>query len=168
MQWIHQKTVSPEKSDLISLPGDLERTLMFDFLPLGVGEINGLNTRFHLYSVPGQVGLKERRSFQLKGTDGVIFVADSQKERLEENLESMEELKRNLKLRGYSIEEIPFVIQYNKRDLPNALSVAELRAALNKHNAPDFEATAAEGKGVYESFKTITKSIIHVLKGGEL
>lgn len=168
LQWVYQQTVGPEKSDLFSLPGDVERTLFFDFLPLNVGEIRGFKTRFHLYTVPGQVVYDASRKLILKGLDGVVFVADSQAERMEENLQSMENLKKNLEQQGYDINDIPLVLQYNKRDLPNALGVAELRSALNKYNSPDFEGTASEGKGVFESLRTVSKSIINVLKGGDL
>jgi signal recognition particle receptor subunit beta len=168
LQWVYQKTSGPEKSELFSLPGDVERTLFFDFLPLNVGEIGGFKTRFHLYTVPGQVVYDASRKLILKGLDGVVFVADSQNERLEENIQSMENLKKNLDQQGYDIGDIPLVIQYNKRDLPNAVPVSELRTALNKYNSVDFEGTASEGVGVFESLRTVSKSIINVLKGGDL
>lgn len=166
VQWIYQHTAQDQKSKLIALNTDVERTLFFDFLPMNLGDIRGYNTRFHLYSVPGQVVYDASRKLILKGLDGVIFVADSQAERMEENLESLRNLERNLEAQGYDINEIPLVFQYNKRDLPSSLSVAEMRAQLNRYNAPDFEATANEGKGVLEAFKTVSKSIINVLKGG--
>lgn len=168
LQWVYQKTVAPDKSDLFSLPGDVERTLFFDFLPLNVGDIRGFKTRFHLYTVPGQVVYDASRKLILKGLDGVIFVADSQNERMEENMQSMENLKKNLDQQGYDIKDIPLVLQYNKRDLPNAVSVAELRSSLNKYNSLDFEGTAFEGRGVFESLRTVSKAIINVLKGGDL
>lgn len=168
LQWVYHQTQGAEKSDLFSLPGDVERTLFFDFLPLNVGDIRGFKTRFHLYTVPGQVVYDASRKLILKGLDGVVFVADSQAERMEENLQSMENLKKNLEQQGYDIKEIPLVIQYNKRDLPNALPVSELRTALNKYNSLDFEGTASEGKGVFEALRTVSKSIINVLKGGDL
>lgn len=168
LQWVYQKTQNPEKSDLFSLPGDAERTLFFDFLPLNVGEIQGFKTRFHLYTVPGQVVYDASRKLILKGLDGLVFVADSQEERMEENIQAMANLERNLAQQGYGITEVPMVIQYNKRDLPNALPIGQLRAALNKYNTPEFEGTASEGKGVFESLKTVSKSIINVLKGGEI
>ncbi|MGE4130172.1 MAG: ATP/GTP-binding protein [Bdellovibrionales bacterium] len=168
LQWVYQQTASPEKSELFSLPGDVERTLFFDFLPLNIGEIRGFKTRFHLYTVPGQVVYDASRKLILKGLDGVVFVADSQAERMEENLQSMENLKKNLDQQGYDISDIPLVLQYNKRDLPNALAVSELRSALNKYNSADFEGTASEGVGVFESLRTVSKSIINVLKGGDL
>lgn len=166
LQWVYQHTAQEQKSKLVALNTDVERTLFFDFLPLNVGEIRGYKTRFHLYSVPGQVVYDASRRLILRGLDGVVFVADSQVERMEENLESLRNLERNLELQGYDIREIPLVIQYNKRDLPNAASVRELRTHLNLYNSPEFEATASEGKGVTESLKTISKSIINVLRGG--
>ena len=168
LQWVYHKTNTQEKSDLIELPTDVERTLFFDFLPIEVGQIRGFNTRFHLYTVPGQVVYDASRKLILKGLDGVIFVADSQEERMEENLQSLEDLKNNMALQGYSIEELPLVIQYNKRDLSSALPLAKLRNSLNLHNSPDFEATAKNGQGVFESLKTLSKSIITVLKGGNV
>jgi signal recognition particle receptor subunit beta len=166
LQWVYQKTMGDQKSKLVALNTDVERTLFFDFLPMNVGDIRGYNTRFHLYTVPGQVVYDASRKLILKGLDGLIFVADSQTERMEENLESLRNLEKNLEAQGYDINEIPLVFQYNKRDLPNSASLAELRTQLNLYNAPDFEATASEGKGVIESFKTVSKSIINVLKGG--
>ncbi|MDC0980336.1 ADP-ribosylation factor-like protein [Bdellovibrionales bacterium] len=168
LQWVYHKTTGQEQSDLVELPTDVERTMFFDFLPMNIGEIRGFQTRFHLYTVPGQVVYDASRKLILKGLDGVIFVADSQAERMEENIQALENLEKNLEQQGYNINEIPLVIQYNKRDLPNALPVAELRRALNKFNAPDFESTAREGTGVFESLKTISKSIVTVLKGGDL
>ena len=166
LQWVYQHTAQEQKSKLVALNTDIERTLFFDFLPLNVGEIRGYKTRFHLYSVPGQVVYDASRKLILKGLDGVVFVADSQVERMEENLESLRNLQRNLETQGYDIREIPLVVQYNKRDLPNAASIREMRTHLNLYNSPEFEATASEGKGVTESLKTISKSIINVLKGG--
>lgn len=168
MQWVYNEVVGKDKTELFSLPTDVERTLFFDFLPLNVGEIRGFETRFHLYTVPGQVVYDSLRRPLIRGLDGVVFVADSQAERMEENIQSLENLEKNLESQGYNLAEIPLVIQYNKRDLPNALPVSDLRTALNRFNAPDFEGMAAQGKGVMESFKTVSKSIITVLKGGDL
>jgi signal recognition particle receptor subunit beta len=167
LQWVYHQTQG-QKSELFELPTDVERTLFFDFLPLELGKIRDYQTRFHLYTVPGQVVYDASRKLIMKGLDGVIFVADSQAERMEENLQSLQNLETNLKKQGYDINEVPLVFQYNKRDLPNALPLAELRKNLNKFNAPDFEGTAAEGKGVFEALKSVSKSIITVLKGGEL
>lgn len=166
IQWVYQKTAEDQKSKLVALNTDIERTLFFDFLPLNVGDIRGFKTRFHLYTVPGQVVYDASRKLILKGLDGVIFVADSQIERMDENLEALRNLERNLEQQGYDIREIPLIMQYNKRDLPNVASLAELRSALNPYNAPEIESCASEGKGVFESLKTVSKSIIHVLKGG--
>lgn len=166
IQWVYQKTADDQKSKLVALNTDIERTIFFDFLPMQFGEIRGFNTRFHLYSVPGQVVYDASRKLILKGLDGIVFVADSQTERMEENLEAMNNLKINLEQQGNNIKDIPLVIQYNKRDLPNSAGMEELRARLNPYNAPEFEAVASEGKGVFESLKTLSKSIVHVLKGG--
>lgn len=167
VQWIYHNTAEDQKSKLTPLDLETERTLFFDFLPLNVGEIRGYKTRFHLYTVPGQVVYDASRKLILKGLDGVVFVADSQEERMEENLESLRNLELNLQQQGYDINKVPLVIQYNKRDLPNALPLPELRARLNKYNATEFEATANDGHGVFESLKSISKSIITVLKGGQ-
>jgi len=166
IQWIYQKTATDQKSKLIALNTNNERTLFFDFLPMFLGDINGYKVRFHLYTVPGQVVYDASRKLILKGLDGVIFVADSQRERMEENIESFKNLKTNLKQQGYDIEKVPLVIQYNKRDLDNAVPIQELRLALNEYNIPDFEAVAAQGEGVMETFKTISKKIVAILKGG--
>lgn len=166
LQWVYQHTAQEQRSKLVALNTDIERTLFFDFLPLNIGEIRGYKTRFHLYTVPGQVIYDASRKLILKGLDGVVFVADSQAERMEENIQAFRNLERNLEAQGYDIREVPLVIQYNKRDLPSAASTKELRAALNLYNSPEFEATASEGKGVIESLKTVSKSIINVLKGG--
>jgi mutual gliding-motility protein MglA len=167
IQWIYQKTAGENKSELMTFNTNPERTLFFDFLPMNVGEIRGLQTRFHLYTVPGQVVYDASRKLILKGLDGVIFVADSQLERMDENIEAFKNLEKNLEQQGYDIRRVPLVIQYNKRDLPNVAPLAELRAALNRYNAPDFEATASIGRGVMETLKTVSKSIITTLKGGD-
>lgn len=166
MQWVFAQTNPDQKSKLMNMNTETERTLFFDFLPLELGEIRGFKTRFHLYTVPGQVVYDASRKLILKGLDGVIFVADSQRERMEENIEAMNNLKTNLEQQGYDIKEIPLIVQYNKRDLPNVASMAELRKSLNLYNAPEFEAKANEGVGVFESLKSVSKSIINVLKGG--
>ncbi len=168
VKWIYQNLQSDQKSKLMALNEEVERTFMFDFLPLEVGEIRGFKTRFHLYSVPGQIVFDETRRLVLQGIDGVVFVADSQADRMGENLQSFENLEKNLRQQGYNIHEIPLVLQYNKRDLPNALPLEELRAALNKYNSPEVEACAFQGQGVLETFKTVSKSIIQVLKGASV
>lgn len=166
LQHVYAKSQPDQKSNLMNLNTETERTLFFDFLPLELGEIRGFKTRFHLYTVPGQVVYDASRKLILKGLDGVIFVADSQRERMEENIEALNNLKTNLDQQGYNIREIPLIMQYNKRDLGNVASLAELRKALNLYNSPEFEAKAHEGVGVFESLNSVSKSIINVLKGG--
>ncbi len=168
IQWVYAKSIAEDKSELVEIPTEVERTLFFDFLPLEVGEIRGFKTRFHLYTVPGQVVYDASRKLILKGVDGIIFVADSQAERMDDNLQFLANLEKNLEQQGTDINTIPLAIQYNKRDLPNALPIAELRSALNRFNAPDFEGRAHEGAGVFEALKTTSKAIITTLKGGEI
>jgi signal recognition particle receptor subunit beta len=151
---------------MISLATETERTLFFDFLPLSLGEIRGFKTRFHLYTVPGQVFYDASRKLILKGVDGVIFVADSQIERMEANEESLENLRSNLAEQGYVLEKVPFVLQYNKRDLPNVASVEELRALLNTLHVPEFEAVARTGIGVFDTLKSTAKLVLTELKRG--
>lgn len=164
LQYIYKKTKPEAKGKMISLATETERTLFFDFLPLSLGDIRGFKTRFHLYTVPGQVFYDASRKLILKGVDGVVFVADSQYERSDANVESFENLKDNLSEQGYNIDTLPYVIQYNKRDLPNAASVSELRQALNPKNVPDFEAVASTGQGVFETLKAIAKLVLVELK----
>ena len=166
LQLVYQKTAPEAKGKMISLATETERTLFFDFLPLALGEIRGFKTRFHLYTVPGQVFYDASRKLILKGVDGVVFVADSQEERLDANIESMENLKDNLEEQGYQLEKLPFVIQYNKRDLPNVTTVDELRNLLNPDSVPDFEACATTGEGVFETLKAVAKLILVDLKKG--
>jgi len=168
MQWIYKQLQELQKSELFTLPTDTERTLFFDFLPLEVGKINGYNVRFHLYTVPGQVVYEASRRLILKGLDGIIFVADSQEERLSENKRSFEGLKANLERQGYDYKKLPIAIQYNKRDLPNAMSVKDLRLELNQDTFPDFESRAHEGVGVFETLKEVSQQIIASLKSGKL
>ncbi len=168
VQWVYTRTTGQGETRMQAFNANTERTLFFDFLPMDVGEIRGLKTRFHLYTVPGQVVYDSSRKLIMKGLDGVVFVADSQIERMEENLEALRNLEKNLDQQGYDIRRVPLVIQYNKRDLPNITPLAEMRAALNRVNAPDFEAVASTGKGVMETLRTISKTIVTTLKGGEL
>jgi mutual gliding-motility protein MglA len=166
LQYVYQKTAPDAKGKMISLATETERTLFFDFLPLALGEIRGFKTRFHLYTVPGQVFYDASRKLILKGVDGVVFVADSQEERYEANIESMDNLRINLSEQGYDLDKIPFVIQYNKRDLPNVLPIDELRQELNMQAVPDFEACASTGEGVFETLKSVAKLILIDLKKG--
>lgn len=166
LQYVYQKTAPEAKGKMISLATETERTLFFDFLPLALGEIRGFKTRFHLYTVPGQVFYDASRKLILKGVDGVVFVADSQEERMEANIESLDNLGINLKEQGYDLEKIPFVVQYNKRDLPNIVALDELRQELNPREVPEFEACAATGEGVFETLKAVAKLILIDLKKG--
>jgi signal recognition particle receptor subunit beta len=131
LQYIYNKTNPDAKGKMISLATETERTLFFDFLPLSLGEIRGFKTRFHLYTVPGQVFYDASRKLILKGVDGIVFVADSQIERAEANAEAMQNLYDNMAEYSYDLTKMPFVVQYNKRDLPNAAPIRELQAALN-------------------------------------
>ena len=164
LQYIYNKTAEESKGKMISLATETERTLFFDFLPLALGEIRGFKTRFHLYTVPGQVFYDASRKLILKGVDGVVFVADSQEERFDANIESMENLRDNLAEQGFDIEKIPFVVQYNKRDLPNVSSVEELSKLLNPRKVPEHEACAMTGEGVFETLKAVAKLVLNDLK----
>jgi len=164
LQYVYAKTNPEAKGKMISLATETERTLFFDFLPLSLGEIRGFKTRFHLYTVPGQVFYDASRKLILKGVDGVVFVADSQVERMEANLESLDNLRLNLKEQGTELEKLPFVVQYNKRDLPNAAPLEEMRQLLNPMKAPDFEATAHNGAGVFETLKAVARGVLNDLK----
>jgi len=166
LQYIYKRTNPDAKGKMISLATETERTLFFDFLPLSLGEIRGFKTRFHLYTVPGQVFYDASRKLILKGVDGVIFVADSQLERMEANQESLDNLRTNLAEHGYSLDKMPYVIQYNKRDLPNALPLDELRQILNPLGLLDFEASARTGQGVFETLKAVSKLVLTELKRG--
>jgi signal recognition particle receptor subunit beta len=167
LQYVYQKTAPDAKGKMISLATETERTLFFDFLPLALGEIRGFKTRFHLYTVPGQVFYDASRKLILKGVDGVVFVADSQEERNDANIESLDNLRANLKEQGYDLDKLPYVIQYNKRDLPSAMSIEEMRRDLNPTNVLEYEACATTGEGVFETLKAIAKLILIDLKKGK-
>jgi len=164
LQYIYSKMDPSNRGKLISLATETERTLFFDFLPLELGTIRGFKTRFHLYTVPGQVFYDASRKLILRGADGVIFVADSQVERMESNIESLENLEGNLAEQKLRLETMPFVQQYNKRDLPNIVPVEELQAALNPRNVPWYEACAPKGLGVFETLKALAKQVLIELK----
>jgi len=166
LQFIYAKTNAAAKGRLISLATETERTLFFDFLPLSLGEIKGFKTRFHLYTVPGQVFYDASRKLILKGVDGVVFTADSQIARMEANLESVDNLRLNLAEHGFDLDKIPYVIQYNKRDLPNISPVDELRQMLNTRGVPEFLAIASRGIGVFDTLKSIAKLVLLELKKG--
>jgi len=166
LQYVYDKTNDKARGKMISLATETDRTLFFDFLPLDLGTVRGFKTRFHLYTVPGQVFYDASRKLILKGVDGVVFVADSQIERMEANVESVENLRTNLGEQGYNLDKIPYVIQYNKRDLPNAAPMEELRNLLNPRKVLDFEAVAPKGDGVYDTLKAVAKLILTELKKG--
>jgi mutual gliding-motility protein MglA len=163
LEYIYSRVSPDTKGKMISLATETERTLFFDFLPIDLGEIRGFKTRFHLYTVPGQVYYNASRKLILKGVDGIIFVADSQRERGEANIEAMHNLYENLESYGYDLQKLPFAIQYNKRDLANALPLDDLRAQINPMRVPDFEAVALEGKGVFETLKCVSKMVVKAL-----
>ena len=164
IQWIHEKTRADAKGKLISLATETERTLFFDFLPIELGTIRGFRMRFHLYTVPGQVFYDASRKLILKGVDGVVFVADSQKARMDANVESVSNLHGNLKDQGYDLAKMPYALQLNKRDLPSAVALAELETALRFKDEPVFEAVATNGTGVFETLKSIIKLVLKDLK----
>ena len=162
LQYIYDKSNAAARGKLISLATETDRTLFFDFLPLELGTVRGFKTRFHLYTVPGQVFYDASRKLILKGVDGVIFVADSQVERMDANVEAIENLKLNLKSQGYDLTTIPYVLQLNKRDLPNVASVEEMTKLLIQKNPPEpvVEAVAAKGTGVFETLKSVAKLVL--------
>ncbi|MBI5892808.1 MAG: GTPase domain-containing protein [Deltaproteobacteria bacterium] len=166
LNFIYKKAKPESKGKMISLATETERTLFFDFLPLSLGEIKGFKTRFHLYTVPGQIFYDASRKLILKGVDGIVFVADSQIERMDANIESFENMKTNLNEQGYDLAKIPYVVQYNKRDLSDIASVEELKGLLNVGSVPDFEAVAATGIGVFETLKSVVKLVLAELKKG--
>jgi signal recognition particle receptor subunit beta len=166
LQYIYNKTSPKVKGKMISLATETERTLFFDFLPLSLGEIRGFRTRFHLYTVPGQVFYDASRKLILKGVDGVVFVADSQIERMEANQESLENLRVNLKEQNYDIETIPLVVQYNKRDLPNAAPTTDMSRLLNPLRRPEYLASAPTGQGVFDTLKATARLVLQDLRKG--
>ncbi len=164
LQYIFERTAAESKGQLISLATETDRTLFFDFLPLELGQIRGFRTRFHLYTVPGQVFYNASRKLILKGVDGIIFVADSQLERMESNIESLENLRVNLKEQGYNINTVPYVMQYNKRDLKNIVSAEKMQRMLNPMYVPWFEAVALSGVGIFDTLKACAKMVLNELR----
>ena len=164
LQYIYGQTAPDSKGKMISLTGDTERTLFFDFLPLNIGEIRGFKTRFHLYTVPGQHFYDASRKLVLKGVDGIVFVADSQVDRMEENIDSLKSLDTNLREQGYDMHHLPFIFQYNKRDVDNPVPVPVMREQLNKFGAKEIEAVAVDGVGVFDTLKEISKAILKALR----
>jgi len=167
LEIVHQKAPEEHKGDLTSISTDGDRTLFFDFMPLDLGKIAGMQTKFQLYTVPGQVYYNSTRKLVLQGVDGVIFVADSQPDKLQENIESYENLIENLAEYGKDLADLPHVIQYNKRDLPNAMSVEDLDRAMNKFGVPTFEAVANTGEGVFPTLKTLAGMVLESINKAE-
>src|SRR2546421_11114711 len=164
LQFIYDSTAAQAKGKLISLATEADRTLFFDFMPLELGTVRGFKTRFHLYTVPGQVFYEASRKLILKGVDGVVFVADSQEERMDANIESLYNLEENLKAHGYDLMKIPYVLQLNKRDLPNIISQQEIAAELLKKGEPVVEAVASTGGGGFVNFKAVAKQGLSELR----
>jgi signal recognition particle receptor subunit beta len=164
LQYLYSRISADRKGEMISLATKQDRTLFFDFLPLNLGNIFGFSTSFQLYTVPGQVYYNATRRLVLQGADGVVFVADSQAWRREDNVLSYANLKMNLELNGYTIEGIPFIVQYNKRDLSDIADVETLRKEINVLNVPDIESSALKGKGVIETFRMIGKAVLADLR----
>ncbi|MEO5761208.1 MAG: ADP-ribosylation factor-like protein [Vicinamibacteria bacterium] len=167
LQHIYDKSNIGTKGKLISLATETDRTLFFDFLPLELGTVRGFKTRFHLYTVPGQVFYDASRKLILKGVDGVIFVADSQEERMDANIEALDNLVTNLKGQGYDFNSIPYVLQFNKRDLPTALPVEEMKKILCRRTEPIVEACASKGTGVFETLRAVAKVVLQELNKGQ-
>jgi len=167
LQYIHDKVPGNTRGKMISLATEADRTLYFDFLPINIGQISGLTAKFQLYTVPGQVYYNATRKLVLRGADGLVFVADSQADKMDENIESINNMKENLEEYGYDIKDMPIVIQYNKRDLPNVLSVEELEEKLNPYGWKHFEASAVVGTGVFDTLKMSIKIVLDKARHGD-
>jgi signal recognition particle receptor subunit beta len=166
LQIVYEKTADKSRGKMISLATETDRTLFFDFLPLDLGTVRGFKTRFHLYTVPGQVFYDASRKLILRGVDGVVFVADSQEERMDANIEALDNLQENLSEHGYDFTKIPYVLQLNKRDLPNVLPIDRLKQELMKRDEPVYEAVAYQGQGVFETLKEVARQVLLELKRG--
>jgi signal recognition particle receptor subunit beta len=166
LQHIFESTAPQSRGKLISLATETDRTLFFDFMPLELGTVRGFKTRFHLYTVPGQVFYDASRKLILKGVDGVVFVADSQEERMDANVESLYNLEENLKAQGYDLMKLPYVLQLNKRDLPNVIPIEDLAAELRRKEEPVVEAVASSGAGVFDTLKAVAKQVLTELRKG--
>ena len=166
LQHIFESTAPQARGKLISLATETDRTLFFDFMPLELGTVRGFKTRFHLYTVPGQVFYDASRKLILKGVDGVVFVADSQEERMDANVESLYNLEENLQTQGYDLMKLPYVLQLNKRDLPNIIPADELAAELRRKEEPVVESVAASGAGVFDTLKAVAKQVLTELRKG--
>jgi len=160
LQYVFRSIHPSVRGDLLSIATETERTLFFDFLPLDLGTVHGFRTRFHLYTVPGQILYERTRLAVLNGADGIVFVVDSQAEKFEENVQSISELEINMRRIGKDLGNFPFIIQWNKRDIPSALPVSVLERYLNRRRVPSFEAIAFEGKGVFATLRAISKNVM--------
>jgi signal recognition particle receptor subunit beta len=163
IQYVYNKVAPETKGKLITLATEMDRTLFFDFLPLELGTVKGFKTRFHLYTVPGQVYYDASRKLILRGVDGIVFVADSQTSRFDANIESLYNLHENLEDYKLTVQDLPFVIQYNKRDMPDIISLDDLEQELNPERFPSLEAVAIKGVGVFDTLKTVAKGILQRL-----
>ena len=166
LQYIFDSTAPQSRGKLISLATETDRTLFFDFMPLELGTVRGFKTRFHLYTVPGQVFYDASRKLILKGVDGVVFVADSQEERMDANIESLCNLEENLQSQGYDLMKLPYVLQLNKRDLNNIVPVEDLASELQRKGEPVVEAVASTGQGVFDTLKAVAKQVLTELRKG--
>lgn len=160
LQYVHKSITPNARGDLLSIATETERTLFFDFLPLDLGTVHGFRTRFHLYTVPGQILYERTRLAVLNGADGIVFVVDSQAEKFEENVQSIAELDMHMRRIGKDMSTFPLIMQWNKRDMPNVLPVTVLERYLNRRRVPSFEAVASTGKGVFATLRAISKSVI--------
>ena len=163
IQYVYNKVDPGTKGKLITLATEMDRTLFFDFLPLELGMVKGFKTRFHLYTVPGQVYYDASRKLILRGVDGIVFVADSQAARYDANIESLYNLHENLEEYNLNVEDIPFVLQYNKRDMPDIISHEELEQELNPEGHPSYDAIAVKGDGVFDTLKAVAKGVLRRL-----
>jgi signal recognition particle receptor subunit beta len=163
LQYVFNKVDPSTKGKLITLATEMDRTLFFDFLPLELGTVKGFKTRFHLYTVPGQVYYDASRKLILRGVDGIVFVADSQTARYDANIESLYNLHENLEDYKLKLDDVPFVIQYNKRDMPEVIAIEELEQELNPEKFPSFPAVAVKGDGVFDTLKSVAKGVLKKL-----
>jgi signal recognition particle receptor subunit beta len=160
LQHVHKSIHPNARGDMLSIATETERTLFFDFLPLDLGTVHGFRTRFHLYTVPGQILYERTRLAVLNGADGIVFVVDSQADKFEENVQSIAELEMHMRHIGKNLTTFPLVMQWNKRDMPNALPVPVLERYLNRRRAASFEAVAADGRGVFATLRSISKNVM--------
>jgi hypothetical protein len=163
LEFIHKQVPPQARGEMVSLATPTERTLYFDFLSLDLGSVQGFKTKFALYTVPGQVEYNASRKLILNGVDGIVFVADSQREKWQENIESLKNMEENLAEYNLSLDEVPWVLQYNKRDMPGAVGVEHLQQALNQRGVPAFQAIAFQGHGVFDTLKAVSKGVLQRL-----